>query len=1445
MTHVQIPAVTEWGLTTDTPLVLLPVRLETRFFGTELRIRIFPDAIHIDSHIPELTDAEIDDATAYWERLETGDASAAAEAWTWLSGLYGAPRAGWIARVMEPAGGVFPTPSRQPATGSTRAPQARAMPTRWYAVGVSAGHDPAFAVSAPVSTDLTVGPASGGAPSEVPADQVPLDPSSRWLVDYQEALDRGMALALPLSAQVAAQGLDELFVFGVAETAAPLDSARVLSELFEAQSSTAGLSYLAAGTPTNLSASPDATYPQGTGATEVLSTDLAPSAPGANGPRIAAAMGIPTRLTSDSVLNATRGTPARADAPTAIGRVAGSALESETAARAAADTLWGATWGYFLPTMTGHDPGGEVIRRIRDLYTGFIRPGGPLPTMQIGRQPYGVLPAMSLDSWVDREGDPAHESGVGLLRALRDRVWIPSVPSVPVIRPGLDNPDAALLHVLGMGESSTISHVRTLLGNDYVTYLWRFSRLKLDDGWQESRALGLDRILTDLGLTDLDMPIARAIFSGSVYELGGPLVLGAAGDTSYLMTFAGSAISIRDNPELAGGPTPLLYRLLRHAALTEYDAAARAVAVRHSLDRPDDVFMPELIDLQPGLETQTLWRRLARTFTGEDGTPITIGSYLAAATGDPQAGDPDTARRRQFRAALQTLSMQEPAELERHLMGAIDLAAYRLDAWLTGYATRRLEWLRDTQPGGVHLGGYGWLTDVRARPAAPATPTPPGESGTVHRAPDGAAYIHAPSLAQANTAAVLRSGYRTHTGPDGAANPYAVNVTSRRARLARRLLDGIRQGQSLGALLGYRFERGLHDADRLLDRYLPYFRQLAPVLGTRVDPDGGVHEVVAATGTVDGLALHRVRPQIDWRSDPSLPDPGSDDYAAIHAVLDDLDEAIDALADALLAESVHHAVQGNPMRAGASLDAASRGDVPPPDLEFVRTPRTGVGVTHRLILLANSGTADRSAWPVDSTQLRAVADPAADALASSLLPPPGAARARLSWRAPGSSAADPSTGDYPGADTPEGVTAELALDALRLSALDYVLMPGADHAAADSELVQRIVLEAMAGPRPAGVGADWRVDVRTDRDPTWPPDVLSVAEFAQAASAVRGAFGSGHRLDNADLVTPDVEPAPTAPGSLASRATAAIAAATRLAADLDSTDAAQLRTALTSAAALGIGGALPPPPGAAAATAITAAAGPIQREIHRRLQAAGALTDDPVGALRALFGDEFPALAECTASAPLQSAYTASVGLQGGDPLAARDWLTRHARVRAGADRLHEALGYAEALGATTLQTLSVAQLPYADGDRWLGLPHGDGTPAGSRTSFVFATPRPVNLHAPLTGIAVDEWTEVIPNRSETTGVTFEYDAPGAMAPQSILIAVPADTATEWTASAVLDTLTETLDLARVRAVDPDSLTDLGQFLPALCFPVNVDPQIGATDFTASAAAASTEGTVR
>ena len=102
----------------NVPLVLLPVRLETRFFTlqsgvTELRVRIYPDKIHLDSHQPELTTDERTSGAQYWQQdwSAGSDRTARADAWRMLADRFGAPRAAWIARTLAPTNLAQRSPS--------------------------------------------------------------------------------------------------------------------------------------------------------------------------------------------------------------------------------------------------------------------------------------------------------------------------------------------------------------------------------------------------------------------------------------------------------------------------------------------------------------------------------------------------------------------------------------------------------------------------------------------------------------------------------------------------------------------------------------------------------------------------------------------------------------------------------------------------------------------------------------------------------------------------------------------------------------------------------------------------------------------------------------------------------------------------------------------------------------------------------------------------------------------------------------------------------------------------------------------------------------------------------------------------------------------------------------------------------------------------------------
>src|SRR5260370_35883666 len=85
------------GLDAGTPLLMLPVRIETRFVdsaqSSELLVRIYPDQISVDAHDPQLTVGEVADGQAYWGVVwRTGtppsDDTPIRTAWRSLGGHY-------------------------------------------------------------------------------------------------------------------------------------------------------------------------------------------------------------------------------------------------------------------------------------------------------------------------------------------------------------------------------------------------------------------------------------------------------------------------------------------------------------------------------------------------------------------------------------------------------------------------------------------------------------------------------------------------------------------------------------------------------------------------------------------------------------------------------------------------------------------------------------------------------------------------------------------------------------------------------------------------------------------------------------------------------------------------------------------------------------------------------------------------------------------------------------------------------------------------------------------------------------------------------------------------------------------------------------------------------------------------------------------------------------
>ncbi|WP_369133619.1 hypothetical protein [Modestobacter sp. I12A-02662] len=633
----------EFALPADVPVALLPVRLETRFAGTTLKIRVFPDQIHIDTHEADLTAEERAAGRQYWNAFWTAaDDAAEQAAWDTLALRFGAERGSWIARALRPT-----NPQQRPATPPqfpvltepppesawTRAPLARALPTRWRAVGIPIGHEQlrARADGNEIAPDLAVGPSPRFDVGASPNDAPPVDDASRWLVDFDAAEARGMALTLAPPPDLPAgefRGYRRLLVYGLLETADGQVGARTLTELLTAHHHTHGFTYLPQGVATNNTrgsrAAPSRRDRAYRDAHRPGLTPPPPVAADANAAVLTRALGLPLH-------------PALAEAPGARDREQPRARWMQTA-------LWQLTWGYFLTTMIGTAIPDAEVRRVRRHVLDHVRPAGPLPALRVAGQPYGVLPLLATSAYTERERTPrtADVLGAGtldLLQRLRARIWEPSIASVP--RAADRKGPETVVRILGMGAHAQAYYARSLLGMDYIAYLWRFldPPLALGADWRTDLLSATARLGQRLDLGPWEPRVGRNVFADESFRIPGPIVEapGATPASAYLRRLAapdlgqGALNAALDVDAPAG--TPLLYRLLRHDLLLEHAAAAERV--RQRVGRPPADPEPELVDIVPGPPTDTVWRRLgedARWATSiADRTPNQHWDLLAGA----------------------------------------------------------------------------------------------------------------------------------------------------------------------------------------------------------------------------------------------------------------------------------------------------------------------------------------------------------------------------------------------------------------------------------------------------------------------------------------------------------------------------------------------------------------------------------------------------------------------------------------------------------------------------------------------------------------------------------------------------------------------------------------------------------------------------------------------
>lgn len=1474
-------------LETATPIVLFPIRLETRFLDNQLCVRVFPDEIFLNIHEVALTEEERDAAQAYYVKLNDDETVNERELWRDMVARFGAERSAYILRQMLPVfgapgqsssysqsssicgGTVFggnhealSFPDVQLRSANWTRPGEAVLPDRWMVV-VYRGNSKRIILGNRIVEPLAMTPdpklPGEGSLTEIfptSAGGYKIDDKLRWTVDFNRAVDVGMGIRVGLVGNEWDTGFDRVIVVGVKTSMNALDTSRLLEKLIDAHHYTHGIAMVRQGSPTNNTDTQITPYPAFDDAGSISFGIERLRAPldrehahhclqrNLDGYHLARMLGVPSGV----MANVDRAYELEVSRGTSMNRL-----------------LWDGTLGYFMrhlmdAAIPDQDPvfTPATIERAENYFVFNVLSRGPAPAFRIGGTPYGVLPVASLQEWEHAPAATPTDPDEEIERVIRTPLlhllglWLEASAAVPRVGANPLNPDHELTRVLATYPSAREFWFRW--GKTFEYTYWEY----FIQAWNPQ------------SLFDHLVKQTRETFG----RVGLPDVLPAIGTTrwgerSYLFTPPAVASELHEVNSLASNHVHALYSLI-----TTNSVGARAVNENTYVppDAPQSLFrmmlrrsaLSRYARIAASLNPTIKWVDIG--FFGIPAIPVQSiipSVYDADATGQIRNAQLETSTANAvapFASALLSLAFTATAELDRLFRATMDICSRRIDAWIMAFAYRRLLKMRSAQEFdatrlatvGDFIGGYGWLENVKRIPRT-TEPVEPGSTRTVERQPGNGGFVHCPSMSHASAAALLRNAHLSSASDD--AGTFAVDLSSRRVRQGRELFEGVRNGQPVGALLGYELERALHENHPGVGDDIRFaLRRKYPLVANKTGNDGDEPaESIAARNVADGAALvdDYLNNQLDFAGEPDLPTPGQANYVNIlEPELKKLVERYDAAADLLTAEAAFQLVRGNLEAASPTMVNIVEGRNPP-DTVISKTSRGGVAVAHSVSLVFHQDSAVQIPpnWPAPTA--RALAEPVLDAWLGGLIGDPNAVSATVTYF--GEDGAVIETAG-------QAMSVTVSLDELGLRPLDLLAIAEAIAQTNQGGMLdRRIVAAALEKDAPSAPPVRFSVDYLS-AERTF-PQVIEVLNTAQAV------LSSARPLKASDLVpaaeSDETDDDDRAEESASEAALAYYERSIQAEATLRSTRA-QLEDAVTNqaglrlalvAAALFIPLSAFPDPLVTDEALLVPTVEAMGKELDKRIGALPASLPTPEESstslvvenarlrLLAAFGETFVSLPE------FEPPHAAELDLS----LGARDTLlTTNGQVDDGAPdrylqqmmRSRPRLGryrklnlYARTAGLGR-PAVEVVQLPHTPGERWLGLPF-ETRPEQGRTAMLLLSYEPdLSTTVPWKGLVLDNWNDVIPYDREETGFALHYNSPQAQAPQAVLVVAPSRRAASWSFAEVIASLEQTMDLMKVRAVETEHV-DMSQVFPPMV--VGQNPNITSaitTDLSGSLAEA-------
>ena len=336
-------------------------------------------------------------------------------------------------------------------------------------------------------------------------------------------------------------------------------------------------------------------------------------------------------------------------------------------------------------------------------------------------------------------------------------------------------------------------------------------------------------------------------------------------------------------------------------------------------------------------------------------------------------------------------------ELTALISGTFDLFNHRLDAWLTGLLHRRIASRIREGKHKIAIGAYGWVFNLKQNAHEPISDE----------------YVLAPSVNHAVTAAVLRSSFvKSRENTSKADYNLSVNLSSSRVRQAIRIINGLQNGLPLGAILGSDLERLLHEdykkkevGGKEMDFFIMYLRRCYPLVMdaalTAGENDSEARDL--SLDVLNGAALLRdLKENLteaqkkktleqnyqpgskllkDWLrklfatntdTDANKLSKSTAHQKRLIHLIQQMDDAYDALADTITSETVYKLTEGNRAAVEALMQCVqNERNIPLPDVAEI--PLSSAHIEQRVFVALDS-----SATPFSESSPISQMEPALD-----------------------------------------------------------------------------------------------------------------------------------------------------------------------------------------------------------------------------------------------------------------------------------------------------------------------------------------------------------------------------------------------------------------------------------------------------------------------------------